>query len=467
MRTDAPENNIGERAFDMPETQQLLYVFPALLAEVDPHSYDVPQFAPSGLIKLEKSFELPKFAPIALIPKIMAKLFSRTSRRQQDFQVDETASSSSVDINKDKCQCFQTCFVQTIGERTLWVYLDHYNSSSPDTGLISPVSPSSVKHHYAYSMASQSFDSSVSYTLRIVVFDYLFSVQQGVSELHDIQDIVIDVLQSYKGLGKVNIISYCPVCLMQQLPYSSSTFTCCGVISEEVERKVMQELNNLVEACITDQYNNEPESDIYAQFQLWEARKESICTNKCKFKADFYIPLPKDIIDHKTSYCVAHEIELYLSAYYSDILGDCSDFDSSPCSGASYSPSICHPNEVSSMNSPIKPIVHLGSQCDRIGLALVKVACLKCDQDALCKLEQFRTSAITSSKLVSASREFELSGISFHTLIDDQISYFVYTMQPRNFNHKQDAWFLVKGKLYYIFGFRHYHYLLLLTCSCV
>lgn len=289
----SPLLHCGEASFDSPSRRDdhLVYIFPALLGEVDRTSYGVPRYAPSGLLRLEKQFQLPRFAPMSLVPQIIAKLFSQ---RRSSISMSMTTQSLSH-AEQDKYQCFRTCFVQTFGERTVWVFLDDQAPSSSG-GLSSdscemqtPSKAARSRHLYA--------PTEKGWRLRIILFEYLFNVQGAVQELAVYEDIIWEVLLKYRGLGHVSVRSLCPFCLMRQVDDED-----CGAITEDLELLAVEDLKDIA---------NKHQDKLHLQEALkrWEASYSRLCPKGCPFKADFYLPFPAQLL----SFCAGEEdIERFL-----------------------------------------------------------------------------------------------------------------------------------------------------------
>lgn len=126
------------------------YLLPALLAEPNPdgsanlsetnatnHTSAVSHisFAQKGSIQLERRFTFSRFVPSALVPRIIAKMYSRFG---------ELLKTTSPLDNPDRSKCWKSTFIQEYGDCTVWILFEEgLTRAEPNTG--GPFSPGGKK----------------------------------------------------------------------------------------------------------------------------------------------------------------------------------------------------------------------------------------------------------------------------------------------------------------------------------
>jgi hypothetical protein len=124
-----------EAWFDI-EGRDMCYLLPALLAEQNatpaaPHSPyaqnpvqaghtgSTVSFAQKGWIRLERRFTFSRFVPSAIVPRIIAKMYSRFG------QVLKTSSASGmVGEGPERSTCWNSAFIQEYGDCRVWILFE-------------------------------------------------------------------------------------------------------------------------------------------------------------------------------------------------------------------------------------------------------------------------------------------------------------------------------------------------------
>lgn len=107
------------------------YLLPALLAEPNADGNDAlsgtnaanqkssvmshVSFAQKGSVRLERRFSFSRFVPSALVPRIIAKMYSRFG---------ELLKTTSPLENRDRSKCWRSTFIQEYGDCTVWILFE-------------------------------------------------------------------------------------------------------------------------------------------------------------------------------------------------------------------------------------------------------------------------------------------------------------------------------------------------------
>ena len=130
------------------------YLLPALLTEPTPNhttqstgaaaapnaNYATQQhgenFAQKGSIRLERRFSFSRFVPSAIVPRIIAKMYSRFGHM---LKTSSTQNQDSPDRNK----CWRSSFIQEYGDCTVWILFEE-GAAAPLGDVDFMMSPMSV-----------------------------------------------------------------------------------------------------------------------------------------------------------------------------------------------------------------------------------------------------------------------------------------------------------------------------------
>jgi hypothetical protein len=123
------------------------YLLPALLAEHNlttaPHysasdarrstsSTSRVSFAQKGCIRLERRFTFSRFVPSAIVPRIIAKMYSKFGR----------ILKTSAAEGSDQTTCWRSSFIQEYGDCRVWILFEEDHTAVEQT----PLSPQGMKH---------------------------------------------------------------------------------------------------------------------------------------------------------------------------------------------------------------------------------------------------------------------------------------------------------------------------------
>jgi len=287
----------------------------------------VGPFVHQGSIRLERVFTFRRFVPSLLVPRIIARMYSKHNH------IVKQSCMEHLDGAADLSKCWKSSFIQEHGNCTVWVLLKdavqvastpqeaanlHSNDSTIgrnfdiDAALSMDQSQSSIpEESNIQSRASISlYSSSPSIyannfqeeederdwtagrservkQLKIVSHGHLLDCQSIIEALNDYSSTVQEVLDEYLEHISYNTHTVCPVCLLKQYPDDL-----CGSISTNDEQTLMSSIHSLV-------YDGTHKTDnqLLEAYKQWDKKSTVQCMrNGCIVKSDFLIQLPLKLV---------------------------------------------------------------------------------------------------------------------------------------------------------------------------